>query len=387
MTDGVSGRIVVIGGGIIGASIAFHIVRAGHPEVRLLETGRLGAGTTAAATGGIRRQFTNRLNIELSVRSLPFWTEFEAHTGSPLSFRQHGYMFALSDAGDLATFRNALTLQRELGVEVELLEPDRVADLVPGIRTDDLLGATYTPQDGSASPPDALAGLVSASRASGLVVEEGVRFLGLERDRYGAVKGVVTSRGRRECDAVVIAAGPQSRQVGARCGVDIPISPHPRQAFLIATNERVRSEMPLTVDMSTGAYLHPLPTAGSAIVGGSDMDIPPATRARVDWERSQSLLEALRHRFPGVGEFRLERGWSGLREMSPDGNALIGPVKEVPGLWVAAGFSGHGFMQAPAAGDLVARWILSGDPAIDTTGLAPDRFRTDEALESENAAF
>jgi sarcosine oxidase subunit beta len=387
MADIAADRIVIVGGGIVGASIAYHVLRLGHADVLLLEAGRLGGGATRAATGGIRRQFTSRVNIELSARSIPFWADFEARTGQPLTFRQHGYVFVLSDAEDLKTFQDGVVLQRALGVNVELLDPHQVHELVPGIRTDDVVAATYTPLDGSASPMAALAGLISSARSAGLVVEEGVEFRGLETDSNGAVKGVITSDGRRDCDAVVIATGPQSRQVGALCGVDIPVSSHPRQAFLTAINGHLRNGIPLIVDMASGAYLHPLPESGRAVVGGNDMDAPPSADPTVDWERAGSLVNALSHRFPDFGEIRLDHGWSGLREMTPDGNALIGPAGDIPGLWIATGFSGHGFMQAPAAGETVAKWILRGDPAIDTAQLMPDRFRSRRDIETEYVAF
>lgn len=387
MADNATNRIVIVGGGIVGASIAFHALRLGHPDVLLLEAGRLGGGATRAATGGIRQQFTSRVNVELSARSIPFWADFEARTGQPLTFRQHGYAFVLSDVDDLETFREGLGLQRALGVDVELLDPHQLHELVPGIRTDDVVAATYTKLDGSASPTEALTGLISSARSAGLVVEEGVEFRGLKRDSNGAVTGVITSDGHRDGDTVVIATGPQSRHVGALCGVDIPVSSHPRQAFLTAVDGHLRNDIPLIVDMASGAYLHPLPDAGRAVVGGNDMDAPPSSDPTVDWERTGSLLKALNHRFPEFGEIRLDRGWSGLREMTPDGSALIGPASDIPGLWIATGFSGHGFMQAPAAGEVVARWILFDDPAIDTAHLMPDRFRSRRDIEIEHVAF
>jgi sarcosine oxidase, subunit beta len=380
------GRVVIVGGGVIGTSIAFHLSERGYRDVLVVERGLAGEGATARATGGIRHQFSSRVNIELVQRSVPFWLDFEERTGAPLDFRQHGYLFLISDPGTLAVFERNAALQRSLGVDVEVLDPEQTADLFPGIRTADLLGATYTASDGSASPTDAVAGFLRGARQRGVEVRQRTEFLGLLTGRDGTVRGVRTSAGPIEAELVVLAPGPQARAVGELCGVDLPVSPHPRQAFATAPLDGLHGGLPLAVDMGTGAYVHPEPS-GAAVIGGNDRDAPSSEKATVDWSRVDSLAAALSHRFPNLAGLEVVRGWAGLREMTPDDHAIVGPVDQVPGLWVAAGFSGHGFMQSPAVGAAVAQWWLEGAPPLDLAPLRLSRFTDQVTPQLETAVF
>lgn len=380
-------RIVIVGGGIIGSSIAFHLAERGYTDVVIVEENLVGEGATAFATGGIRQQFSTRVNIRLAQDSIPFWSEFEDRIGSPLAFRQHGYLFLLSDPAVHADFQKSVALQRELGVQVETISPSQVSDLFPGTRTDDLLGATYTPLDGSASPTDALTGYLKAARRNGVIIEQRTSLRGLQYNTHGELTGVITSEGRIRCDTVIIAAGPQARRVGQRCGVDIPVYPHSRQAFATGPIPGLDGSMPLTVDMATGAYVHPEASGGVAIVGGNDRDVPSTDQARVDWTRVESLAEVITSRFPGLDDLEIIRGWAGLREMTPDDHAIVGPVESVPGLWVAAGFSGHGFMQSPAVGRAMAEWLIDGAPSLDISALSLSRFGQAAVPALETAVF
>lgn len=380
------GRVVVVGGGVIGASIAFHLTERGYSDVTVVERGLAGDGATAYATGGIRHQFSSRVNIELVQRSWAFWLDFTGRTGAPLDLRQHGYLFLISDPSSFEVFERNTALQRSLGVDVELLDPAQATELFPGIHTGDLLGATYTPSDGSASPSDAVAGYLRAARRGGLKLLQRTEFLGMLTRADGTARGVETSAGRIEAELVVLAAGPQVRAVGRLCDVDIPVSPHPRQAFATAPLDGLHGGLPLTVDLATGAYVHP-EQSGTAIVGGNDRDAPSSDRATVDWSRVDSLATALAHRFPGLDGLEVVRGWAGLREMTPDDHAIVGPVDEVPGLWVAAGFSGHGFMQSPAVGASLTEWWLDGAPSLDLEPLRLSRFSDQLTPELETAVF
>jgi sarcosine oxidase subunit beta len=381
------GRVIIVGGGVIGMSIAFHLGERGYRDVIVVERGLPGEGTTAYGTGGIRHQFSSRVNVQLVQRSLPFWRAFQEKTGMPMNFRQHGYLFLVSDADTLRVFERNAALQRSLGVDVHLLDPRQAADVFPGIRSEDLLGATYSPADGSGSPADAVAGYVHGARRGGAEIRQRTEFLGLLTDGDGAVRGVRTGAGPIEAELVVLAAGPQARVVGGLCGVDIPVFPHSRQAFATAPLPMLRAGLPLTVDMGSGAYVHP-EAAGTAIVGGNDRSVASSDRAVVDWSRVESLATALSHRFPALEGLEIVRGWAGLREMTPDDHAIVGPVKEIPGLWVAAGFSGHGFMQSPAVGEALADWWLAGAPPLDLSPLRLSRFTDHEpGLECETAVF
>jgi sarcosine oxidase, subunit beta len=380
------GRVIVIGGGIIGASIAYHLSINGYRDVVIVERNLVGEGATAYATGGIRHQFSSRVNVELVARSTDFWRNFEAHTERALDFRQHGYLFLISDEDTARLFSRNAELQRSLGVDVEVLDPAQIADVFPNVRVDDLVSATYTPHDGSASPSDAMAGYLHIARRNGVEILQNTEVFDIAIGPEGAVNGVQTSNGDLEAEAVVIAAGPQSRNVGKLCGLDIPVFPHSRQAFATAPIASIDGSLPLTVDMATGAYLHP-ENNGGAVVGGNDRHVPSTEEAWVDWGRVEGLAAALTYRFPELGDLRVTRGWAGLREMTPDDHAIVGDVADIDGLFVAAGFSGHGFMQSPAVGKSVAQLLLTGHSDIDLGALAFARFAQPIEAQPETAVF
>lgn len=368
------GPVVIIGGGVVGLSIAFHLAEAGYPEVTVLERDLVGEGTTARATGGIRQQFTSEVNVRMVRDSVEFFTRFAEHTGHPLDFRQHGYLFLLSTEQHRDAFRAAAEMQRRNGVPTELLTPDEVLTINPRIRVTDLLGAAYCATDGSASPNDAVQGFAHAARARGARILQHTEVTDIELVD-GAVRGVRTATGQRfDAEVVLIATGPGARRTGQLAGVELPVSPHRRQAFAIAPLPWLTRDLPLTVDLSSGAYLH------SEVVGGNDRDVPEGTDTEVDWSLTGPLIEALVHRIPAMADASITRGWAGLREMTPDDHAIVGPVPSVPGLWTAVGFSGHGFMQSPAVGQQVCGWLLDGRPSIDLGALRLARFAERELV-------
>lgn len=380
MTGDLDGGVVIVGGGIIGASVAFQLAERGFTDVTVLERHRIGEGSTARATGGIRQQFTSRVNAAMVHRSIGFWTDFEQRTGAPFDFRRHGYLFLLTTEAQLGTFRRAVSMQNELGIDSRIIGPDEVAELVPGTVTDDLLGASYCASDGSASPTDAVNGLLAAARRLGVTVRQGCEVTGLltSGDR---VTGVRTSEGDVQAGLVLIAAGPQARELGRRVGIELPVAPHRRQAFAVDRLDWLRPDMPLAVDLGSGAYIHP-EASGAAVIGGNDRDVPEGTDTTVDQDRVEPLVKALVDRWPRMADARVSRGWAGLREMTPDDHAVIGPVGPA-GLWAAVGFSGHGFMQAPAVGECLAAWWLDGTSPYDLTPLRPSRFAEGQPVVEE----
>lgn len=372
MTGLQGGPVVIVGGGVIGMALAFQLTRHGYREVTVVERGRIGEGATAYATGGIRQQFTVPVNAQLARRSVDFFASFEAHTGSPLDYRQHGYLFLTADPAQLAGLAEAVTMQNRYDIPSRMLTPDQIAELFPQVRTSDLVGGSYCPTDGSASPTDATNGLLKAARAGGTTVHQHRAVTGVRRGHDGRIAGVETDAGPLPAEAVVLAPGPWAAEAGARCGVTLPISPHSRQAFAIAPADWLSPSLPLTIDLGTGAYLHPSATGG--VIGGTDRDTPPGMEPTVDWTLLERLTVALSHRIPPMADARVIRGWAGLREMSPDDLALVGPLPQTPGLWVAAGFSGHGFMHAPAIGECLAAELLGLPSPVDLSPLRPDRF-------------
>jgi sarcosine oxidase subunit beta len=376
---GIDGRVVIVGAGIIGVSIAYHLAARGHSDVLVLDRGAIGEGTTARATGGIRAQFTSAVNASLVHHSVPEFLRLAEMTGEPFEFRQHGYLFLLNQPGQHEAFGRAVRMQQRLGIPSQLLGPDEVSVLYPQLRTDDLLGGTYCPADGSGSPTDATNAYAKAARRAGVRITTHREVVGFERRADGRVCGVRTADGAvEEAAVVVLAAGALSAELGHTAGVDLAVTPHRRQAFVIDAPSWLDRDRPFTVDLSSGAYLHP--EIGSAVIGGNDRDVPAGTDTTVDETLRPSLLSALVARWPLLESARVRRGWAGLREMTPDDHALVGPLRDVPGLWVACGFSGHGFMQAPAIGDTLAQLLTTGVSDIDIGMLRAERFADGQSI-------
>jgi sarcosine oxidase subunit beta len=375
------GRIIIVGGGVIGVSIAYHLSALGHRDVLVLDRGNLGEGTTARATGGIRQQFTSLINARLGHRSVRIFQSLSEATGEPFDFRQHGYLFLLSTDTQLAVFRRAVAMQNELGIPSRIVDSGELSQIYPELRIDDLLGGSYCPTDGSASPADAVQAWAKAARRAGVQFHIHREVTGFLRTGASAVRGVRTSSGDVEGEAVVLATGPWCRELGHELGLTLHVEPHRRQAFAVEPLPWLRPELPVTVDLATGAYIHP--EVHNTVVGGNDRNVPEGTSTSVDWELSTSLMSALVDRWPKMEAARLVRGWAGLRAMTPDDHAIVGPVAGVDGLWVAVGFSGHGFMQAPAIGETVAQLLLTGTSNIDITALRASRFAEGQAIAEE----
>ncbi len=379
-------EIVIIGGGIVGLSIAYHMAVRGCGDVCVLERGEIGQGATAKATGGVRQQFSSEINIRLSRESVKRFERFEEEMGASADFRQVGYLFLASSEEDWAQLQESASLQRCLGGSVELLTPEEARRLVRGLRIDDLRGASFCGTDGIADPHVVLQAFASQARRLGVRVLEGQEVTGIHLD--GArVRGVQVRGGDSiAADVVVNAAGVHSREVGRMAGVEIPVEPHHRQVFVAESLAELPGPIPLTVDLHSGNYVH-VERNGCIVLGGGDHGDRRGFDERLDWSLLPRLIDAVTHRLPALEGARITRGWAGLREMTPDELAIVGPVPGVGGFFVAAGFSGHGFMHAPAIGKLMAELILDGRAStIDVSALSLDRFRTGRVF-PERAVF
>jgi sarcosine oxidase subunit beta len=377
------GRIVIVGGGVVGLSVAYNLAARGRTDVVVLERHDLGSGATSKATGGIRQQFTSEINARLSHRSVQIFQRFEEETGYPFAFRQHGYLFLLKRETDVAAFRAAVEMQNRIGIPSRVISPDEVLDIFPGVRVDDLLAATYCPTDGSAAPQDAVNGFAGAARRLGVQIRPHTEVTGFRREGDSIM--VETQAGPVEAGIVILAPGPQARDVARMLGHDVPVGPHRRQAFAAEAGPWVTETLPLTVDLTTGAYIHP-EGQGRLVVGGNDRHVPEGTDTTVDWSLAEPLIDALLDRFPVMDEVRLLRGWAGLREMTPDDHAVVGPLEPDQRVWVVSGFSGHGFMHSPAIGEAVAQLMTTGASDIDISALSPDRFVSGKAI-AESVVF
>ncbi|MEJ3657256.1 FAD-binding oxidoreductase [Actinomycetes bacterium KLBMP 9759] len=369
MPDG-RADVVIIGGGVIGVSAAFHLAEAGV-EVVLVERDALGSGSTCKAAGGVRAQFSDRLNIELGMRSLEAFARFGQRPGQEIDLHRVGYLFLLDTPQIVTAFEQNVALQNEMGVPSRMLSPDEAKRLSPLIETDGLLAAAFSPTDGHCTPESVVLGYASGARRHGARIRTGCAATGIETagERITAVR---TDRGRIETDTVICASGAWSREVGAWVGVDLPVTPLRRQVVITEPMPDLPPDLPMTLDFSTTFYFH---TEGAGLlVGMSDPEELPGFRMQTDDAWLPRLSAAIERRAPRLLDVGLTSGWAGLYEMTPDHNALIGEAPGISRFLYATGFSGHGFLMGPAVGEVLRDMVTGTDPGIDVTPLDARRF-------------
>lgn len=366
--------VVVVGGGVMGTSIACHLARAGVRDVVLVERDELACGSTSKAAGGVRAQFSDELNIQLGARSLEAFARFEEDPGYDIGLHRVGYLFLLSTPEDVASFEAGVRLQNSLGVPSRMIDPAEARRLSPLIGTDGLLAAAFSPDDGHCTPEAVVHGYAAAARRHGATILRHCELTGIEL-HGDDITAVTTGRGRIATDTVICAAGPWSRAVGAMAGVDLPVEPLRRQIAVTEPVAGLPPDLPMTIDFTTSLYFH---TEGPGLlVGMSDPDERPgfATDTHDRW--IPRLGAAMEQRAPALLDLRRTGGWAGLYELTPDHNALIGEATSVSRFLYATGFSGHGFLQGPAVGEVVRDLYLGRVPFVDVSPLSVGRFAAD----------
>jgi sarcosine oxidase, subunit beta len=372
-----SASVVIIGGGIIGTSIAFHLAEAGVEDVLLLERDELAHGSTSKATGGIRSSFVDPANAAMGLRGLERYARFEADHGSDIGFRRNGYLYLLSDARYVEAFTEIVERQHRLGLRASMVTPQRAQELSPLVDGSELLAAAWFPDEAMATPEAAVTGYAQSARRLGARIARHHEVTGIELTG-GAVSTVHTAHGSCATDTVVCAAGPWSARVGAMMGIDIPVSPVRRQvAFAEAPPNPSAGPLapsPLTIDFPSSFYFHS-EGANGVILSWADPAQPPGFDQRYQadgWMEKMAAIAA--RRAPSLLDVGIRSGWAGLYEVTPDGNQIIERSEHVDGLFIATGFSGHGFMMGPATGEIVRDLYLDRVPEFDLGSFRLDRF-------------
>jgi len=371
--------VVIIGGGVMGASTAYHLALKGCRNVLLLERDPFfGAQATGRCAGGIRYQFGTEINVRLSLLSLPMLDRFEEELGQPIDLHYCGYLFLLTNEKDVAVFRQNVEMQRRLGAGTEWLEPAQIAEIAPLINLEGVLAGTFHARDGLADPNSVVQGYVSGARRLGARLLNDVEVTGIHIQK-GRVRGVVTNQGEVAVPVVVNAAGPWAGVVGEMAGVDIPIVPVRRQIVVTGPLSEVPPDFPFTIDFALSLYFH---REGRGILTGmSNHDEPVGFDQSVDEEWELMHLEAAMQRLPILEQAGLASHWAGLYENSPDAHPILGRVPQVEGFYCIGGFSGHGFQHGPACGLLLAEEILDGQAhTLDITSLHLERFERGEQI-------
>ena len=372
--------VVVVGGGVIGTSVAFHLAEAGV-GVCLLERDELASGSTSRAAGGFRAQFSDPLNIAIGLRSIESFARFGERPGWEIDLRQVGYLFLLDRDEDVAAFEESVALQNELGVPSRFVTLEEARALCPLAGLEGVLAATFGPLDGHASPEAVVHGYAAGARAHGATVRTRSAMTGIDLEG-DEIRRVRTAHGTVETGTVVCAAGVWSSGLARMVGLELPVEPVFREVGFTAPDEALPDQIPLTVDFSTGFYFHR--EGPGLLFGMADRDQPPGFDAPSDRAWLEKVLAVAERRLPALVDMGIAGGWKGYYEVTPDHNALVGEAPGISRFLYATGFSGHGFLQGPAVGEIVRDLVLGREPFVDVSPLSVDRFARHEPRPERN---
>jgi sarcosine oxidase subunit beta len=376
-------HIVIIGGGVMGASTAYHLARRGCREVVLLERGPIfGGGATSKCAGGIRYQFSTEINIRLSQLSLPMLERFEAEIGQAIDLRWPGYLFLLTHEAEIELFQRHVALQHRLGVPTEWLSGDEVRRWLPQLAAKDVLAATFHPGDGLADPHGVVNGYIRSARALGVKTFTDTPVSGI-KVQAGRISGIQTGQGDIACAVVVNAAGPWSAQVSELAGAPLPVTPIRRQLLTTTPLPELPADFPVVIDLAHNIGFH---REGEGLLTGmSNPAEPPGFDESVDEEWELLHLEMAIKRLPLLAKAGRLAHWAGLYEVTPDNHPIYGAVPGLAGYYLVTGFSGHGFMHGPASGLLMAEIILDGRATtLDISMLDYGRFAENRLVREQN---
>jgi sarcosine oxidase subunit beta len=365
-----SADVVIVGGGVIGTSAAFHLAEAGV-GVLLLEREQLASGSTSRAAGGVRTQFSDALNVEIGRRSLDAFRAFRRRPGWEFDLKEVGYLFVLSREADVEEFERSIALQNEHGLDTRLLTATQVRDLCPLVEGEDILAGAYSPRDGHATPEGVVQGYAFGARGHGAEIRTGCELLGITTDG-GRITEVITSQGSVRTSTVICAAGAWSRGCGAMVGVALPVTPLRRQILFTEPMEALPQHLPMTIDFESSLYFHR--EGPGLLMGMSDPHERPGFSLETSEDWIPGLLDVVRRRAPRIADAGIRSGWAGLYEMTPDHNAIIGEAADVSRFLYATGFSGHGFLMGPAVGEILRDLVLRQPTFIDVSPLSVERF-------------
>jgi sarcosine oxidase subunit beta len=375
--------VVIIGGGIVGASIAYHLAEAGCTNVLIVEREtRQGLGSTGKSAGGVRAQFATPINIRMSLFSIDIFSRFEELTGHTAQYRAHGYLFMATSSSHLEYLKANQSLQIEQGLKgARMVSKEEILEILPQVRSDDIMGGSFCPSDGFVDPYSVMTGFTARARERGARVWLGTEVTGIETEG-GRVRAVVTSRGRVETPTAVNAAGAWAAKIATLAGIDLPVKPLKRQIVNTEPFDLVPERLPMVIDMSNGFHFR---REGTCIM--MMWPEPEATYAydtNFDREFIEKILTLAVNRVPCFEDAQVNprRCWAGLYEVTPDHHAIIGKAPGVDGFYLANGFSGHGVMHSPATGKIVSELVLFGEPrTLDARPLGLERFAEGRLLE------
>jgi sarcosine oxidase subunit beta len=379
-----SASVVIVGAGIVGASVAYHLSARGCTDVVVLEKAATEAsGSTARSAAGVRHQFASEVNIRLSRYSIERLKRFTEEVGGDAGLKQIGYLLLFSEPDRWEQYRRSVALQNSLGVSSRALSPADVLGLMPYTNLDGLVGATYCAEDGHCDPHGIATGYLAAARRHGVELRRSTPAIGIRREG-GRVVAVDTPAGSIACDVLVNAAGPWAGKVGALAGIRVPVQPYRRCIYMTGPMPAI-PPFPFVIDTASGFYMRK--EGDKLLLGVTNESEPPGESLSVDWEWLETVLERGAQRFPFLENAGIARRncWAGLYETTPDHLPILGRHPDLPNYVDASGFSGHGVMHSPATGMLIAEEVLDGRAhSIDIDALRITRFESQKVSAETN---
>jgi len=358
-------EVVIIGGGIVGSSIAYHLIAAGCKDVLVIEReSAQGKGSTGKSMGGVRAQFSTPINIQMSLYSIPFYASFDVRLGHPAGYRPQGYLFCATNDEHLAYLRTNFEKQVAMGLkDVRLVNAGEIRKLFPQLRSDDIVGGSFCPTDGFVDPYSAMIGFMSWASDHGAKLWKNATVSAIQCDSRG-IASVETTKGSVATRTVVNAAGPWAVEVARMVGIDLPVKPLRRMLVPTEPFDGFPHSAPMIIDMSNGFHFRP--EGLGFLLAWNDPEETPGYKTDFDPGFIEKILTRAADRVPVFENLAVnpKRAWAGLYEMTPDHHPILGVVPEVPGFYLANGFSGHGVMQAPATGKILADLILTGKTGL-----------------------
>jgi glycine/D-amino acid oxidase-like deaminating enzyme len=376
-------EVVIIGGGIVGSSIAWHLTHVGCKNVLVIEReSSQGKGSTGKSMGGVRAQFSTPANIQMSLYSIPFYSRFDEVVGYPADYRPQGYLFLATRDSHLAYLRANFERQQKLGLKTARLVPaEEIRSMLPQLRADDVLGGSFCSTDGFVDPYSVMNGFMASAAEHGATLWKKTAVTGIARDQSGAFS-VETTRGPVSTRVVVNCAGAWAAQIARFIGVDLPVEPLRRMLVPSEPFDDFPHTSPMVIDMSNGFHFRP--EGRGFLLAWNDPEETPGYKTDFEPSFVEKILVHAANRVPAFENLPVnpKRAWAGLYEMTPDHHSILGPVAAVPGFFLANGFSGHGVMHSPATGKILADLILQGktDVLDDVSVLALERFARGELL-------
>ena len=394
--------VVIIGSGIVGSSVAYHLAQAGCSNVLVLEReAHQGKGSTGKSMGGVRAQFATPVNIQMSKYSIDFFANFDEVVGHPGDYRAHGYLFCATNEKHLTYLKANKERQNALGVtNVEWVAAEDIVKMVPQLRVDDILGGTFCPTDGFVDPHSVMMGFMLNAREKGVRLWLDTQVTGIDVEcgdssplskaltsqrtpnESSRIAGVHTSRGFISTRVVVNAAGAWAAEIAKMAGAELPVEPLRRQLVPTEPFAELPQRFPMVIDMSTGFHFR---REGKGILlAWNDPQETPGFKTEFDTSFIEKILTHAASRVPVLAEAEVNprRAWAGLYEMTPDHHAIIGPAPNVEGLFFVNGFSGHGVMHSPASGRITSELVLQGySDLVDAKQLGVERFAEGRTLE------